>query len=120
VSDAGPVQNPHDERLGACWKLCRFGAERVRDDADARRRVLEWIAAALEEFPGCPWYEAWARIVRGDDPDALRELLGTADYFALPKEARDRWRPLIQSNPFPSVIPGRTSRERRAFLSHLP
>jgi hypothetical protein len=110
--------NPHDAHIRLCWKICRFGMGRLGDEA-VRRKVLAWIEGAAAEFPGSPHVEAWSRIFRGEEPGAVRELEATEDYFDLPVERRSWWRPIIQSHPFAPAIPGRTTRERREFLSRL-
>ena len=113
------MEHPHDDHLRFCWTICRYGIRRVEGEEDARERVLGWIERMRPRFPGSPHLEAWARIVAGRDPDAARTLREVTDYFALPPEERSRWGPLIQSQPFACILPGRTTRERRAILSRL-
>jgi hypothetical protein len=90
---------------------------RVVEDQEKRERVLEWIARMMLEFPGSPFLTAWERIVRGVDRAARRTIEATEDFFDLPVEDRGQWRQLVQSQPFTTIIPGRTARERRAALS---
>jgi hypothetical protein len=113
------TRNPHDRHLALCWKICRFGVQRI-EDPELKARVLSWIERMRGLFPGSPHLALWDRVVRGEEPEAAPELGACADYFALSSERRSWWRPLIQSHPFACVIPGRTTRERRAVLSRLP
>ena len=115
----GGVGNPHDEQLHLCWKICRFGAERIRQPGE-RAKVLAWIERMQPVFPGSPYLESWAGIIIGDARAALRELAETRTFEDLPSDRRSFWRPLIQSHPFACIVPGRTTRERRAVLSRLP
>jgi hypothetical protein len=90
---------------------------RVVEDQEKRERVLEWIARMMPQFPGSPFLTAWERIVRGVDREARRTIEATQDFFDLPVDDRGQWRQLVQSQPFTTIIPGRTARERRAALS---
>jgi hypothetical protein len=111
--------NPHDENLRLCWRICRFGVREARE-ASKRRRVLAWIGRMKPRFPGSPHLERWRELLSGEAPELAAELEGTPDFFTLPLERRGLWRPLIQSQPFTCIVPGRTTRERRAVLSRMP
>ena len=114
-----PLPNPHDERLRFAWKACRYGFARMEDEAE-KKKVLAWIERMRPRFPGSPHLERWGRIVRGEEPEAARELQTVRGFFDLDPDRRAFWRPLVQSQPFTTIIPGRTTRERRAVLSRLP
>jgi hypothetical protein len=115
MREAAP--NPHDAQIRMCWKICRYGIEMVRANDEARRRVLDWIARMEPAFPRSPWLGRWRAIVEGSSEASD---LDRPDFFELPEDRRAFWRPLIQSHPFACIFPGRTTRERRAFLSRLP
>lgn len=113
-------RNPHDDKMDMCWNLCRFGLGRVRGDGAARDLVLAWIERMRPLFPGSPWFESWARIVSGAEPELARELGETPSFFDLDQGRRSFWRPLAQSNPFACLLRGKSARERRAVLSRVP
>lgn len=111
--------NPHDAHLRMCWKICRYGRERMRD-AEARAKVLARLERPGPEFEGHPYVAEWLRLLRDPDGRGLADLDAMRDFFDLPDDRRAWWRPLIQSQPFSCIFPGRTTRERREFLSRLP
>jgi hypothetical protein len=114
-----PVHNPHDEHLRLGWRLCRFGAAEI-EDAAKQRRVIEWLGRMEHVVPGSPHLREWARIVSQQAPELALELSSVRDFFELPKDRQGIWRPLVQSQPFSCLLPGRTTRDRRAVLSRLP
>ena len=113
------VPNPHDEQLRRSWRLCRFGMKATADP-ERREKVLAWLDRMQRRFPGSPQLARWVEIVSGQAPELTQELALPVDFFALSPESRACWRPLVQSQPFSCLLPGRTTRERRAVLSRLP
>lgn len=113
------MDHPHDLHLRRSFQVVRFGMQAVAADPGVRARVLAWIERMKPRFPGSPHLEAWDAILGGRDPEAVAFIEGTRDFFDLPADRRGTWRQLIQSHPFACIVPGRTTRERRQFLSRL-
>lgn len=115
--DGGRRSNPHDEHLRFGWKIVRFGVQSVLDDDEKRERVLRWIDRTRPSFTGPSYLDDWRRILEQRDPEVLGTIRRTTDFFDLPEERRGWWRGLVQSQPFTTIIPGRTADERRAVVS---
>lgn len=113
------VHNPHDEHLRLAWRLCRFGVSQLSDPS-AQARVRAWLARMDAILPGSPHLHTWKAIVERPSPTIVDELTGVDDYFSLSPERQGFWRPLVQSQPFSCLLPGRTTRDRRTVLSRLP
>jgi hypothetical protein len=114
-----PLENPHDAQLELAWAACRYGLERCSAEPVARARVLDWISRMEPAFPGSPWLCRWREVVDGRAPDSAHECMSVPEFIALSPARQSFWRPLVQSNPFACVVPGRTTRERRALLASL-
>lgn len=113
------MHHPHDEHLRVGWRLCRFGLAKITA-GDQRKRVLEWLNRMERVVPGSPHLREWTRLVSNEAQEMAEELPRFKDFFDLPAERQGVWRPLVQSQPFSCLLPGRTTRERRAVLSRLP
>ena len=111
------VPHPHDEHLRFGWKIVRYGMSAVASDEDKRRLVLAWIERMKPRFPGSPFLAAWEAIVAGRDVESARAIAYAADFFDVPSDRRGWWRQLVQSQPFTTIIPGKTAHEPRALLS---
>lgn len=111
--------NPHDAHLRAGWRLCRFGA-RVLPTPGTRAQVDAWLLRMDRVVPGSPHLAEWRRILDGAAPDMTHDLESVEDYFDLPDDRQAIWSPLVQSQPFSCLLPGRTTRDRRTVLSRLP
>jgi hypothetical protein len=111
--------NPHDAHLRTGWRLCRFGW-RALSAPDQRAAVEAWLSRMDGVVPGSPHLDAWRRILAGDAPEMAGELETVEDYFALTPGRQGVWRPLVQSQPFSCLLPGRSTRDRRTVLSRLP
>jgi hypothetical protein len=111
------VPHPHDEHLRFGWKIVRYGMNAIRSEDEKRRQVLDWIERMKPRFPGSPFLAAWESIVSGRDLASARLIESTVDFFNLPSDSRGWWRQLVQSQPFTTIIPGKTAHERRAVLS---
>ena len=111
--------NPHDAHLRVGWRLCRFGLAATADP-QARARVLAWLARMEGVVPGSPHLRAWQGVLNGEAPEMVADLTRASDFFDLPPVRQGVWRPLVQSQPFSCLLPGRTTRERRTVLSRLP
>ena len=112
-----PLGNPHDDRLRFGWKIVRYGTRATLDDEETLSRVLSWIDRVRPTFSGPSYLDDWRRLLEGLDPGSRRTILETVDFFALPPERRGWWRGMVQSQPFTTIIPGRTASERRATVA---
>ncbi len=113
-------RNEHDAHVELCWRICRYGVAAVGRDPAAAGKVLAWIDRMRPRFPGSPWLAAWDEIVRGAAREPAAELRSVERFAHLTPERKSLWRPIIQSQPFGCIVPGRTTRERRAFFLDHP
>ena len=117
--------HPHDKHLQLAWKICRFGIEALDSSQGGlcREKVLRWMKDGQKKFENQffshPQYAIWEKIIV-EDESLRQEIRETLDFLSLSEERQGYWRPLIQSQPFTCLLPGRTTRERRSILSHLP
>ncbi len=109
--------NPHDEHLRFGWKIVRYGVQSVLDDDAKLTLVLSWIDRTRPKFSGPSYLDDWRQLLERPDPLTLETIQKTRDFFDLPEERRGWWRGLVQSQPFTTIIPGKTADERRAVVS---